>query len=154
MSLGVKPTHVNNCKGHDSSVQQFSVQNDDESWGKLYLGYNNRFLNMNSFYAKFTYTQNTFYLIKQIHLNHKKFSSHSYWATENCASGESNSDFCDISTEVAFGTQSRKRRRRPAVECYTGTNSKQTELTMSDQYRVPSCEHDMSMGHDDPYVLY
>lgn len=83
MSLGVKPTHVNNCEGHDSSVQQFSVQNDDESWGKLYLGYNNRFLNMNSFYAKFTYTQNTFYLIKQIHLNHKKFSSHSYWATEN-----------------------------------------------------------------------
>lgn len=38
------------------------------------MGYNNHFLNMNSFYAKFTYAQNTFYLIKEIRLNPKKFS--------------------------------------------------------------------------------
>lgn len=98
---------------------------------------------MNSFYAKFTYAQNTFYLIKEIQLNPKKFS---------------------LKSLLLGKVKGHKTAQKPYLEhslrrdgsSWLQTDTQEQKVSRVDNVRsvlVPSCEHDITMGHD-PQVLY
>lgn len=102
---------------------------------KLYLGCNNHFLNMNSFYAKFKYTQITFILIKQIQLKYKKFS----WDTGILKNRELGNwgKKGDLNAQKSYLEHSLRRDGDSRLwNCtYTGTRGESIGLTMADQYQ-------------------